>query len=59
MNKRYCDECKKEMSTLKVRYEIKTLYPALYSKETPIQDFCHACMKKAKLRMASKTEEGE
>lgn len=57
MNKRYCDECKKEMSGLKVRYELKTIYPALYSKETPITDFCYSCMKKAKVRMTTKEAE--
>lgn len=56
MIKRYCDICKQEMGSMRVRYQLTTIYPELLTKEKGTEDICHPCVKKARFRMNQKEE---
>lgn len=49
MNKRYCDLCKAEIGSMRVRHVLQTVYPELLRRDITYQDVCHKCMSKAKV----------
>lgn len=40
-----CDICKKEIGKMRLRYEVKTIYP--FTKDPSVSDWCNPCYLRA------------